>query len=420
MQTYQHKTRTATTVMAILIATATLGSRARADTFNIEIDYMVKTGADAHSHQPTTDEVNAVIQMFACQGHTLNIVVDDALPHYNAIPREPPDCGTVFGYSGEPGSWGQLKADYFDHAGQGGWHYCIFAHRYEYLNDDGDCVPSGSSGLAELGGDDLIVSLGGWTDDIGTPWDRAGTLAHEFGHNLGLHHCGDMSCGSVGPRPLNVASVMSYYYQLSGVRANLECQGLTHVGASLFKNLDFSHGTMCTLYEGALWEFFGTGMMSVDWNCNGTIAGTPAQDLNGWAPNSCGADTGLQILSDYNEWANIYDTTRDRDAQLDNLPESSCITLEEIDAYRADRAWCPQPAAVPEACEGSFMYYVSTNGDPSNSGDCSSPRRNLMDAYGTAPYGSVIYLAPGTYDEVTPLTLDKRMTIAGPGGAQIR
>jgi len=37
----------------------------------------------------------------------------------------------------------------------------------------------------------------------------------------------------------------------------------------LFKNLDFSHGTMCMLDEAALDEELGTGMRSVDWDCNG-------------------------------------------------------------------------------------------------------------------------------------------------------
>ena len=106
-------------------------------------------------------------------------------------------------------------------------------------------------------------------------------------------------------------------------------------------------------------------------------------------------------------------------AQLDNLPESGCITLEEIEAYRGGETWCPQPAAVPEACVGPFMYYVSTSGDVSNYGNCTSPRRSVKDVHDHAPVGSVIYFAPGTYDEVTPLVLDKAMTIAGLGRIQI-
>jgi hypothetical protein len=175
---------------------------------------------------------------------------------------------------------------------------------------------------------------------------------------------------------------------------------------------------MCTLDEAALWELFGTGMMSVDWDCSGTIAGTVAQDLNGG--NWCAADTGLQVLSDFDEWSHIFDWTRVRDAQLDNLPEISCVTSREIEAYRNSIGRCPQPAAVPETCVGAFMYYVSTSGDPSNFGNCTSPRRSLKDTHDHAPYGSVIYLAPGTYDEVTPLVLDRKVTIAGPGNITVQ
>ena len=205
---------------------------ARADVFNIEIDYMVDDGIGGHSHRPNDVEIDAVVQMFACQGHTLNVVVDDVLPHYTQLRNDPNNCSNTFDYSGNNASFGKLKQDYFDNAAEGGWHYCIFAHFIE----DGNCNVTDSSGRAEIGGDDFIVSLGDFDGDIGTPWDRAATLAHEFGHNLGLYHCGNAApCGdpdkdpnTIGPRPLNLPSVMSYFYQLRGVRANLECQGLVH------------------------------------------------------------------------------------------------------------------------------------------------------------------------------------------------
>ena len=37
-----------------------------------------------HSHKPNQAEIDAVKQMFACQGYTLNVEISDALPHYNA------------------------------------------------------------------------------------------------------------------------------------------------------------------------------------------------------------------------------------------------------------------------------------------------------------------------------------------------
>lgn len=409
---------------SILLLAGLVTTDARADVFNIEIDYMVDTGIGGHSHMPNEIEIEAVVQMFACQGHDLNIVVDDALPHYTQLRNDPDNCRDVFGYSGMGGSFGRLKQDFYDHAGQIGWHYCIFVHFIE----DGECQWSGSSGVAEIGGDDLIVSLGDFDGDIGTPWDRAATLAHEFGHNLGLWHCGAAHpCGDpddnptkIGPRPLNLPSVMSYFYQLTGVRANLECQGLVPEGLPLFKNLDYSHGTMCTLDESFLTESFGTGMRAVDWNCNGTVGGVVSQDLNDDAGGWCNATSGLQTLSDFDEWANIRDNTRSRTTPLDNLPISTCISAEEIRKRRSSRGWCPQPSAVPEACVLGLAQYISTDGSPSELGTCNAPFASVENANQTANPGSIIFATPGTYNETTPLILDNNIILTSTGSAVIR
>lgn len=396
----------------------------RADVFNIEIDYMVEDGIGGHSHRPNDVEVNAVVQMFACQGHVLNIEVDDAIPHYTQMRNDPNDCRRIFDYSGNNASFGKLKQDHFDHPGEGGWHYCIFAHFIE--NDE--CQVSGASGVAEIGGDDFIVSLGDFDNDIGTPWDRAATLAHEFGHNLGLYHCGAAGpCGDpdedperIGPRPLNLPSVMSYFYQLRGVRANLECQGLVHEGLSLFKNLDYSHGTMCTLDESALSEPLGTGMRSVDWDCDGAVGGIVAHDLNEDSAGWCGAISGLQILQDFDEWANIHDSTRRRTAQSDDLPISRCITSDEIRTYASRMGACPQPPAVPEACASGEMAYVDQDGSASELGTCSAPFGHVGHANDNTSPGSLIFVTPGTHYESAPLVLDNEITLTSSGTAIIR
>ncbi len=412
-------------VAAFILPTYGVGlANARAEVFNIEIDYMVDDGIGGHSHRPNDIEVAAVVQMFACQGHVLNIEVDDAIPHFTQMRNDPDDCGRIFSYSGANGSFGKLKQDYFDHAGEGGWHYCIFAHFIE----DGQCQVSGASGVAEIGGDDFIVSLGDFDNDIGTPWDRAATLAHEFGHNLGLYHCGAAApCGNpdedpemIGPRPLNLPSVMSYFYQLRGVRANLECQGLVHEGLSLFKNLDYSHGTMCTLDEAALSEPHGTGMRSVDFNCDGVVDGIVDHDLNEDAFGWCGATSGLQVLRDFDEWGNIHDTTRRRTAQLDELPISRCISSDEIPAYARQMGVCPQPPAIPEACVSGEMVYVDEVGSGNEFGTCSAPFGRVEDASDNADPGSLLFITPGTYDESSPLVLDRRVTLSGTGTVIIR
>ena len=107
---------------------------------NVEIDYM----ADAtHSHRPAQAEINAVIQMFACHGITLNVVIDDQLQHFNVLRRDPDPKkkNDLFGYNNGGDTYGGIKAANFNNGS--GWHYCVFAHQYQ----DTSYNASGSSGV---------------------------------------------------------------------------------------------------------------------------------------------------------------------------------------------------------------------------------------------------------------------------------
>jgi hypothetical protein len=94
--------------------------------------------------------------------------------------------------------------------------YVVFAHDLAPLASNGGL---GSSGCAELGGDDGVVALGsfsgtvaGHTGGVGSTDEQAGTLMHEFGHLLGLRHGGD---DAVNCKP-NYRSVMNYNRQFTG------------------------------------------------------------------------------------------------------------------------------------------------------------------------------------------------------------
>jgi hypothetical protein len=382
--------------------------------FNIEIDYMVDTD---HTHKPNQAEIDAVVQMFACQGYTLNVEISDQLTHYDVLVRDPL-CLVFFEYVGEDASFGRIKLNNFDHNGQPGWHYCIFGHDYEGAN----CQVTGSSGLAESPGGNLIVTLGSFSNQIGTPFDRAATLAHEFGHNLGLSHCGGGdsggpspgSCNNVGDNPPNLGSIMSYYYQLNGVRSGQLCHGLSFDEAALFKEIDYSHGTMCTLNEAALDELFGTGMMGVDWNCSGQITGVRAQDLD-WPPNSstwCGATGGLQTLFDFDEWAFIDSTAAaTASGSIPPGPAVSCITAHEVEQHRTTAGHCPQPTLRTESCEGRRMMYLQPSGSGSPNGNCDAPFNNVQSAHDAAPDGSVLFFRAGYYGQSGPIVLTKPLKI---------
>lgn len=380
---------------------------------NVEIDWMAD---GSHSHRPNQNEIDAVVQMFACHGITLNVVVDDSIPHQNVMVRDPNNSQNFFGYNnGNLTSFGRIKQLFFDHPG-GGWHYCVFGHQYQGTN----YMTSGSSGLAETPGDDLVVTLGAFPGQIGTPWDRAATFAHELGHNLGLSHAGGMDPNVVGNYAPTVPSVMSYFYQLSGVRANLECRGLASPVANLFKNLDYSAGRGCTINEAALDELVGMGMTKVDWNCDGVFGGIVARDLsndnttNGW----CSSSGGLQILSDYDEWANIRDVTTNPALASSIKPVVEvCISYEEYVAYSSAMGGCSQPPVVNEPCVSAQMRYVRVGGTGIGSGPCTAAYGSVALAHTFATNGDVIFISPGNYPE--NIVLNKRITLAGPGGVVI-
>jgi len=80
------------------------------------------------------------------------------------------------------------------------YRYCIFSDTIAGTN---------ASGIAEIIGNDFVVSLGGWATPGGTVEQQAGTFMHELGHTLGLRHGG----GDNQNYKPNYHSVMNYTFQ---------------------------------------------------------------------------------------------------------------------------------------------------------------------------------------------------------------
>jgi len=256
-----------------------------------------------HSHQPSIAMINRVASAFAAasvsnpDGTTGITVIQDygqggvftggnLLAHAGNITG---GLGTDF-YSIKAANFAANRSGYF--------HYVAMPHWYT--------SNLGSSGQAEIFGDDLIVSLGCFI----TTENVANTIMHELGHNLGLQHGGNESCNW---KP-NYNSVMNYRFQFPGTDADTSCNALGNSGE--LNRLDYSRGTRLPLNELSLNENVGvcaSGIAPIDWNFNGTIESSVTYDLNRMNafPNaSTPVDNGscsatLSTLTDYNDWANI-------------------------------------------------------------------------------------------------------------------
>lgn len=200
------------------------------------------------------------------------------------------------------------------------FHYLIFAN-----SQQANGAP-GSSGRAEIRGNDIMVTLGQWfTGNYNTAnyivnW-QSSTLMHELGHNLGLLH-GGFENNNYKP---NYISVMNYLYQLNGLPdvgggtegdrfyfENGGVKGITfytalsggpHQSPSLFR-MDYSDGTGSGLNELLVSESAGLGRaasLSVDFNADGSIANGYARNLN-----SNYSTTAGETLNDFNDWGNLY------------------------------------------------------------------------------------------------------------------
>ncbi len=99
------------------------------------------------------------------------------------------------------------------------------------LTDNADFhIPRSVSGIADLPGGDVLMTLGLWTNFVGTPHVQASTLLHELGHNGYLWHGGNEAVfgdKTATPQPIatyiepnckpNYLSSMSYLFQVHGL-----------------------------------------------------------------------------------------------------------------------------------------------------------------------------------------------------------
>jgi hypothetical protein len=301
-----------------------MGARTGQKDVFIEIDYMDSNDPGVIPQREALDKVK---QVFAGRGYKVHFDVG-SLYHPgpgiseadhdlgNASAKVPFAQGIELGAAGDKANFFTYKAGHMDIRRRNVFYYALFAYS---RNADGS---AGSSGVAELGGNDLIVSLGNWGLVNGSNRQinyQASTLMHEWGHNLGLRHGGG---DDVNYKP-NYLSIMNYHYQLSGLpllnnnpgdryylyRRNTfgDCSLITST-SQLTNNfntatflMDYSDGTSSGLDEASITESSGlyrAGTSPVDYNCNGNASNSNlTKNLNDDAANT--------VLSDNNDWGSI-------------------------------------------------------------------------------------------------------------------
>ncbi len=306
----------------------------------LELDYMVAGPDDTADHSPPINPLTGesalteIVRAFSREGITLHIdPAQDALPHSDVLffpgssTDQCPTAGAVNFYDikGSPA--------YFDPRRRFGYHYVVSGHS--------NCVDPGSrlgetngSGVAEIFGNDLVVSMGGFSygattdEQVRRYREYAGAIMHEIGHNLRLDHGAPVPCpsppcdNSIANYAPNHISSMNYSFQLSGIQRSATPGTTSPLDPNLPWRVDFSHGLEQSLNEGALDENLGLNVAiepfnrdltvyfcfdvpqvapsfgPIDWNCDGVIESSVAADING--------DGILGILPNSDDWRNLF------------------------------------------------------------------------------------------------------------------
>jgi hypothetical protein len=251
-------------------------------------------GADGHSHAPSPEAIEMVVDAFRAHGILLHIdSVHAEIPDHRYISFELPNAW--FRCDPDEVDFYALKAQYFKPKGNRPWHYAIFGHFQDSRLADPVAGFCGPGGVAELPGDDFIVAQSGiWAEDPTVipqirdliPFVDGGTVMHELGHNLGLYHGGPFTEDGMNYKPNHLDETV-------GV------QGDT---TDIVSYVCLPPGQV-ELVEGA-----GPAQGPIDWNCNGVIESDVAQDIDvNFLSGSCKSESYpcYRILTSYDDWSHI-------------------------------------------------------------------------------------------------------------------
>ena len=287
---------------------------------NLQKDALIKVKAAFESYQPDENDSNQFPirihldigdrfdQAIGINSGDFDLGGGNEIPFYRCIylgtdaTHTQQNCANLY----------NLKKEHFDPARQLIFHYFIFAWSQ---NNDGS---SGPSGIAELDGNDGIISVGSYGGSSliknRVVNYQAATLFHELGHNLGLSHGGNEASNY---KP-NYVSSMNYFYQLTGIDHDHNgdvfyyrignhpkdpgAAGLDFNQDSTLFSIDYSYGSSAVLAEISLDESIGWRDIPIDFNANNNFdQNMVSANVQPISYNSSSND----VHNDFDDWKNL-------------------------------------------------------------------------------------------------------------------
>src|SRR5580693_5709006 len=270
----------------------------------------------SHNHRPLDAALEVVRDAFA-HAPIANPDGTNGIRLHFIVSPEPVLHQDILGNGTESSVWvdfDKIKKRRFPPELEGIFHYCLFAH--DILIDQERSISGYSRDIPAY---DFLVSLGEWYGQAGSEDEQAGTLMHELGHNLGLHHGG---LDDIRWKP-NYISVMNYSFQTDGlvVPANVRRfdysrwklndvdengldettplasdQKLSALGTRYFCPSDPSHPEGPGRHPS---KTVRSVTQPIDWNCDGRLDRAVKGNI------SDNPDLGLVKLNSYTDWATI-------------------------------------------------------------------------------------------------------------------